>query len=31
MARNYLKKVENKVIKNIKYFGLEENLGNKLF
>ena len=31
MAKNYLKKVENKVIENIEYFGLEENSGNRLF
>ena len=31
MAKNYLKKVENKVIKNIEHPGLEENSGNKLF
>ena len=31
MVKNYLKKIENKVIKNIEYLNLEENLGNKLF
>ena len=31
MARNCLKKVKNKVIKNIKYPGLEEDSGNKSF
>ena len=31
MAKNYPKKIKNKVIKNIKYPGLEKDLGNKLF
>ena len=31
MVKNYPKKVENKVIKNIKYSNLEEDSGNKLF
>ena len=31
MARNYLKKVKNKIIKNTEYPGLKENSGNKLF
>ena len=30
MARNYPKKIKNKVIENIKYPGLKENSGNKL-
>ena len=31
MARNCPKKVENKVIENIKYPNLKENSGNRLF
>ena len=31
MARNYLKKIKNKVIKNIKHPNLEKDSGNGLF
>ena len=31
MAKNYPKKVKNKVIKNIKHPSLKEDLGNRLF
>ena len=31
MAKNYLKKIKNKVIENTKHPNLKENLGNKLF
>ena len=31
MARNYPKKVKNKVIKNTKHLNVEENSGNRLF
>ena len=31
MVRNYLKKIENKVVENIEHPGLKENSGNRLF
>ena len=31
MARNYLKKVKNKVVENAEYLNLKENLENRLF
>ena len=31
MAKNYPKKVENKVVENTEYPGLKKDLGNKLF